>query len=183
MDSNQFCIMGDSGINTQDLAFIGLGTNLGNRKSMLVKAVEALQDDGFEVVFCSSVYETLPWGVLDQPNFLNMVVAGKWMGSPQDLLKLCLEIERSMGRVRTERYGPRTIDLDLLAFGDHQLDLPGLQLPHPRMHERAFVMVPMEEIAPEYVIPGLGCTVAFCLRSLPDADKIDVKRWVELDPN
>ncbi len=99
-------------------------------------------------------------GVLDQPAFLNQVVAGGWNSDPRSLLDLCLRIESEHGRQRTVRWGPRTLDLDLLLFGDVIIDEPGLHLPHPRLEERSFVLEPLNELAPEMLHPALGLTVS-----------------------
>ena len=131
-------------------AYICLGSNIGDRKNYLLNAVESLHAlPGITVVRCSSIYETEPVDYTEQPLFLNMVIAVSSSLSPIDLLDSMLEIERESGRVRDIRYGPRTIDLDLLLYGEEKLDTDRLTLPHPRMMERAFVLVPLLEIMPE----------------------------------
>ncbi len=104
--------------------------------------------------------ETDPVGVVDQPPFLNGAVAVETTRSPRELLELLLEIERSLGRVREERWGPRTIDLDLLLYGDEVVDEPGLRVPHPRLHERRFALEPLADLDPELQVPGRGTVTA-----------------------
>lgn len=138
-------------------AYVGLGANLGAREITVLRAVDLLAAaDGVEVVAVSRLLETEPVGVADQPPFLNGAVALDTTRSARDLLDLLLETERSLGRVRRERWGPRTIDLDLLVYGDETVDEPGLHVPHPRLHERRFALEPLAELDPELEIPGLG---------------------------
>jgi 2-amino-4-hydroxy-6-hydroxymethyldihydropteridine diphosphokinase len=139
-------------------AYIGLGANLGDREATLTRAIELLGERaGVEVVAVSSFRETDPVGYLDQPRFLNAAACLDTYLTPQELLATLLEIERELGRVREgQRYGPRTVDLDLLLMDGLVLDEPGLELPHPRLHERAFALEPLAELDPELVIPGYG---------------------------
>jgi 2-amino-4-hydroxy-6-hydroxymethyldihydropteridine diphosphokinase len=138
-------------------AFVGLGANLGSRESTLRRAVELLAEaDGVDVLSVSQLRETAPVGVLDQPPFLNGAVAVETTRTPRELLDLLLEIERSLGRVREERWGPRTVDLDLLVYGDEVVDEPGLRVPHPHLHERRFALEPLAELDPELDVPGRG---------------------------
>ncbi len=131
-------------------AYVALGANLGNRESSLTDAIRRLQEDsGLEVVRISAAYETAPVGYTDQPSFLNMAVCLRAEMDPVSLLRRLLAIEQEMGRVRDIRWGPRNIDLDLLVYGDESLDTPELTLPHPRMGQRAFVLVPLRDIWPE----------------------------------
>jgi 2-amino-4-hydroxy-6-hydroxymethyldihydropteridine diphosphokinase len=142
------------------LAYIGLGSNLGDREETIRRAVELLGNARI-----STLIETEPWGYADQPLFLNAVAELETDEPPRALLARLLEIERELGRTRDgPRYGPRTIDLDLLLYGDDRLDEPGLGLPHPRLHERAFVLEPLAELAPELVVPGLGPVKALLSR-------------------
>jgi 2-amino-4-hydroxy-6-hydroxymethyldihydropteridine diphosphokinase len=134
-------------------AYVGLGANLGDREATIRRAVELLPD----VVAVSTLIETDPVGYLDQPRFLNGVAALETELEPRELLNLLLEIERELGRTRDgPRFGPRTIDLDLLVYGQTQLDEPGLTLPHPRLHERRFVLEPLAELDPGLAVPGRG---------------------------
>jgi 2-amino-4-hydroxy-6-hydroxymethyldihydropteridine diphosphokinase len=136
-------------------AFLGLGSNLGDRRGHLAQALRKLGGDpAIAIVRGSSVYETKPVGVLDQPDFLNMVVQIKTSLPPLDLLAVCLGVETGVGRERLQRWGPRTIDLDILVYGGVTLNDKHLALPHPRIHERSFVLLPLAEIAPELWLKG-----------------------------
>jgi 2-amino-4-hydroxy-6-hydroxymethyldihydropteridine diphosphokinase len=141
------------------LAYVALGSNLGDREATLRGAVATLAaEDGVEVSAVSTLVETDPVGYLDQPRFLNGVAALDTTLGARELLMLLLEVERRFGRSRegVPAQGPRTLDLDLLLYGDLVLDEPGLQVPHPRLHERPFVLEPLAELAPGLEIPGLG---------------------------
>lgn len=139
------------------IAYIALGANLGDRQANIQTALRRLaQLPTIELVRVSSLYETAPVGTADQPDFLNLAVAARTSLAPQALLDALLHIENQMGRVRTERWGPRVIDMDLLLYGGEQVSLPGLTVPHPRLRERAFVLIPLAEIAPELTLPGDG---------------------------
>ena len=136
-------------------AFIGLGSNLGDRLGNIARALERLgRAPGTDVVQVSSMYATEPVGKADQPEFFNAVAELRTGQEPGELLDTCLAVERELGRVRRERWGPRTIDLDILVYDELRADGPRLQLPHPRMCERAFVLIPLAEIAPGLVIDG-----------------------------
>ena len=129
-------------------AYLGLGSNLGDREALLARALERLTSPpGVWITALSSLYATAPVGPQDQPEFLNLAVEVTTSLAPQDLLAACQAIETALGRVRAERWGPRTIDLDLLLYGELRLAEPGLELPHPRMLERPFVLQPLAEIA------------------------------------
>ena len=142
------------------LAYVGLGANLGDREATIRRAVELLG-----ATRVSTLRETDPWGYSDQPRFLNGAAEVETTEEPQALLERLLRIERELGRVRDgPRYGPRTIDLDLLLYGDLELDEPGLTVPHPRLHERAFVLEPLRELAPALVVPGRGPVEALLAR-------------------
>ena len=148
------------------LAYVGIGANLGPREETLRRAVDLLgRADGVEVVGVSELRETDPVGVVDQPPFLNGAVSVETTLSPRALLDLLLEVERSLGRVRGERWGPRVVDLDLLVYGIEVLDEPGLHVPHPRLHERRFALEPLADLNPELEIPGRG-TVSALLAAL-----------------
>ena len=138
-------------------AYIGLGANLGPKEVTLLRAVDLLAaEDGVEVLELSELRETPPVGVVDQPEFLNAALALETSLAPRELLDVLLRVERELGRERAERWGPRTIDLDLLVYGAETVDEPGLSVPHPRLHERRFALEPLAELEPELVIPGLG---------------------------
>ena len=135
-------------------AFVALGSNLGDRLATLQEAVDRLGGrPGIRVARTSRVYETDPVGP-PQPDYLNAVAMVETSLSARALLEACLDVERAMGRERGERWGPRTIDLDVLAYDHEQIDEPGLQIPHPRMHERAFVLVPLLELEADPPLPG-----------------------------
>jgi 2-amino-4-hydroxy-6-hydroxymethyldihydropteridine diphosphokinase len=139
-------------------AYVGLGTNLGDRAAMLRAALEQLRaEPGVEIVAVSSIRETDPVGVTDQPRFLNAAVALDTELSARELLERLLGIERRLGRTRDgPRFGPRGIDLDLLLYGDARIDQPGLEVPHPRLHERLFALEPLADLDPDIVVPGHG---------------------------
>jgi 2-amino-4-hydroxy-6-hydroxymethyldihydropteridine diphosphokinase len=133
-------------------AYVGLGANLGDRDGSIRRAADLLG-----AVRLSTIRETEPWGYADQPPFLNAVAELETELSPRALLDRLLEVERELGRTReAPRWGPRTIDLDLLLYGDLALDEPGLTIPHPRLHERLFVLEPLADLAPDADVPGHG---------------------------
>ena len=135
--------------------YIGLGSNLGDREERLRKAMTLLAaEPGIEVVQVSSLYETAPVGFVDQPPFLNAIAVLSTDLSPDRLLGICQTVEEQLNRRRSVRWGPRTIDIDVLLFDDEQLALPCLTVPHPRMHERLFVLIPLQEVAPDLVWGG-----------------------------
>ena len=137
-------------------AYLGLGANVGDRLANLERALELLNaTGGISVVKCSSIYETEPWGVTEQPRFLNAAVEVRTTLEPDALLSAGKEIEGRIGRVTTVRFGPRAIDVDILLYGNLLVDwqTPDLQIPHPRMAERAFVLVPLAEIGSEIIHP------------------------------
>ena len=139
-------------------AFVGLGANLGDREATLRRAVELLgADPELDVVALSTLRETDPVGYLDQPRFLNGAVELETALGARDLLDRLLGVERALGRERTgPRFGPRTVDLDLLLFGGEQIAEPGLRVPHPRLHERRFALEPLAELDPTLEIPRRG---------------------------
>jgi 2-amino-4-hydroxy-6-hydroxymethyldihydropteridine diphosphokinase len=136
-------------------AALGLGGNLGDPVAAFATVLRRLEaHEAVSRVSPSSVYRTAPWGKLDQPEFLNMAVLVETTLSARALLDLCLSLEREGGRERRERWGPRTLDIDILTYGGQTIDEPGLQVPHPRIAERAFVLAPLVEIAPGMMIGG-----------------------------
>ena len=140
-------------------AAIGLGANLGDAAATLREAIAALARlPATELLRTSRLYRTPAWGRTEQPDFINAVALVETALPPRELLDALLVVERSFGRVRLdgERWGPRTLDLDLLLYGDQVIDEPGLRVPHPHLHERAFALVPLVEIAPNAHIPGVG---------------------------
>lgn len=157
-------------------AYVGLGSNLGDRAGNLVLAVRGMMEASLCVTRLSSVYETEAVSEIRQPRFLNMVAEiGNTLPSPQQVLARLLRIEFALGRTREVKDGPRTIDLDLLLYGDVESDTEFLKLPHPCLPERRFVLKPLVEIAPRLVHPTLKLSAAELLESLED--KSEVKRW------
>lgn len=152
--------------------FIGLGCNMGDCRGNLRFALEGLAAlPGYQPRALSSLYLTAPVGKTDQASFYNAVACGKYGGQPLELLAGLQALERARGRVRMERWGPRTLDLDLLLFGQEILKLPGLEIPHPRLAERVFVLAPLQEIAPDQVLPRWGLTAGQLLERLPAAER------------
>ena len=149
--------------------FVALGSNLGDREANLARGVQGLREHGLVITARSSVYETAPVGGPAQGPYLNAVVKAETRLGPQDVLASCLDVEKDAGRVRTVANAPRTLDLDLLLYGDAVVRTGDLAVPHPRLHERAFVLVPLAEIAPEARHPVLGLTAAEMADRCPDS--------------
>lgn len=142
---------------TTTRAYLGLGGNLGKPAAAMAAALQALDaQETVNIIAVSSLYQTPPWGVSDQPDFINAAASLDTTLAAKALLDLCLEIEKSLLRVRNQRWGPRLIDIDILLFGNQRINEAGLQVPHPRMSERAFVMVPLAEIAPDLIVEGVS---------------------------
>ncbi len=155
------------------LVYIGIGSNLGDKVGNCRRAIEAIVSDGRNrIVQCSPLYQTEPVGKKDQDWFVNGVVAVETSMQPGELLDFLLTTEKRMGRVRKERWGPRVIDLDILLFGQEVIDEGGLQIPHPRLHERGFVLSPLRDIAPGLVHPLLGKTISQILTELPGEEGV-----------
>ena len=142
-------------------AYIGLGSNLGDRRAMIAQALEELRPRRV-----STIVETEPWGVVDQPRFLNAVAEIETDLGPAELLDRLLDVERGLGRVRKEKWGARTIDLDLLLYDDRRVDSDALSVPHPHLHERKFVLEGLAELCPERQVPGLDLTVRELLEKM-----------------
>ena len=152
-------------------AYLGLGSNLGDREENLRRALALFGEMG-EVTALSSVYETEPWGYAEQPSFLNMACGLRVALTPPELLAHAQDVERRLGRVRSIRYGPRTIDVDILLYGDLIIDTPDLCIPHPGIPERAFVLAPLAEIAPALEHPVLKRPIGALLMDAPGRDTL-----------
>lgn len=160
-------------------AYIGLGGNLGDVFANMKSALRALDlSNQISVKSISNVYKTPPWGMEDQDWFLNACVSVETSLTPQELLKACLEAELELKRVRNVRWGPRTIDLDVLIFGEEHIVEENLQVPHPRIHERAFVLKPMADIAPD--LPLQGKTIAEWLKNIDTSEIQKIDRTLTL---
>lgn len=162
-------------------AYLGLGSNLGDRQAHLRAALERLKREAGPLVALSAVYETEPVSYKDQPWFLNLACCIQTTLSPSELLDLAKRIEKELGRARQReiRFGPRPIDIDILFYDDLILDSPPLTIPHPRLHERGFVLIPLNEIAPQLRHPRLGLTIAQLRESWPGHES--VQRYGELN--
>lgn len=158
-------------------AYVGLGSNLGDRTGYLLLAVRGMLDAGFDVIRLSSIYETEPVEYEEQPPFLNMVaeLRGSVLPAPEQTLARLLRVEYALGRTRGVRMGPRTIDLDLLIFKDAQIETEFLTVPHPRLASRRFVLEPLNELVPGLVHPVLGKPIRELLATA--ADRSTVTRW------
>lgn len=153
--------------------FLGLGANLGQRETTLADARRQLAARGFHEQAASRLYVTEPVGGPPQPWYLNQVLGGETALSPRRLLAECRAVERIHGRRRSVRNAPRTLDVDILIYGDAVRDAPALRLPHPRLPERRFVLVPLAEIAPALLHPQLGLSIEELLRRCPDHAKVE----------
>lgn len=154
-------------VSSQDV-FLLLGSNLGDRLQILKSAEILVEERIGKIRSASSVYETAPWGVLDQPAFLNQILIVTTGLMPEEVLRIVLEIEHELGRIRYERWGARVIDIDMLYYQDLVMDTVRLTLPHPRLHERKFTLVPLHEIAPDFIHPLLLKTTSQLLAECSD---------------
>lgn len=149
--------------------FLLLGSNLGDRRSLLTETIKHIEQQVVPVTVASSVYETQSWGKTDEPDYLNQVIMLYTDEAPELLLHTLLSIEQEMGRERRMRWGARVIDVDILFYGDSVIDTPELQIPHPRLHERRFTLEPLAEIAPGFVHPVFNKDVLQLLNELHDS--------------
>lgn len=154
--------------------FLLLGANLGEREATLLKAKMLISEQIAPILVQSHLYETAPWGVTDQPSFLNQVVKIETDWLPLDILKKTLAIEKQLGRERRLRWGARMIDIDMLYYGDFILETTDLHLPHPRLHERRFTLVPLAQVAPDFVHPLLKKTNQELLEKCTDTGIVSV---------
>ena len=148
--------------------YLLIGGNLGNRQKNLEKAKELIVANAGQVGKTSSLYETEAWGMRDQPAFLNQVLFLFTKLDPRQLLSTILDIEHQMGRERTQKFGPRAIDIDILFYNDAIIDEPGLTIPHPQLHLRKFTLEPLYEIAPSFIHPVLNKSISDLLEDCPD---------------
>ena len=160
------------------IVFLGLGSNIGDRKNNFHNAIALLQPE-ISAAQMSSIFETKPVGYIDQRDFLNMVIKGRTNLDLYGLLEKAKSIENQLGRQKNVRYGPRIIDIDILLFGNTKFESPDLVIPHPRMLERAFVMIPIAEIDPLLVIPGTSKPVTEIARAWKGSNEI---HWYEPPP-
>ncbi|MEA5092804.1 2-amino-4-hydroxy-6-hydroxymethyldihydropteridine pyrophosphokinase [bioreactor metagenome] len=152
------------------IAYVALGSNLGNKKENLLQAIELLKNHGVNILAVSSFLVTKPYGVTDQPDFLNGAIKLEYDKSPEELLEVLLAVEQEMGRVRLRHWGERIIDLDLLLFGQEVIETKNLVVPHKDMENREFVLAPLAEIAPQVVLPNRNETIEKLLTNLRKRD-------------
>ena len=155
--------------------YLGLGANLGDRYGQLLGALGQL-DALLGGVEHSAVYESPPWGVSDQPSFLNCCCRGRWAGTPHELLRQVKAIEERLGRRPTRRWGERLIDIDILVLGAAIVSAPDLQIPHPQLPRRRFVCRPLADLCPTLLVPGLGRTAEDLAAGLADTEALEVYR-------
>jgi len=173
--------VGDRAPSSAVRMFLSLGSNLGDRLATLAQARVLLDGPGLRIVVTSSVYETLPWGVTDQPSYLNQVLEGQTTLSPRQLLHRCQAVETRLGRVRSTRWGPRIIDVDILLYGALEINEPDLTIPHPQLAHRAFVLVPLAELDAAVRVPG-GDSIRSLLEGVPDRVDVRVYRGDQESP-
>ena len=157
---------------TSQTVFLALGANLGNPKDQIERGIMSLNDHGVNVIARSSWFETEPVGMDDQPWFLNLVARASTLLDPYELLTICQQIEKWVGRIPSVRFGPRHLDIDILLYGDELIESEELTIPHPRMRERRFVLIPLLEIAPELEDPVLNQPYADVLSRLDEGKKV-----------
>ncbi|ELK48370.1 2-amino-4-hydroxy-6-hydroxymethyldihydropteridine diphosphokinase [Halobacillus sp. ACCC02827] len=165
----------------RNIAFIALGSNINTREEFLQDALTLLDEHAsIQITNKSAVYETAPVGYTDQADFLNMVIRVETDLAPSPLLAYCQVIEEELGRRRVVKWGPRTIDLDILLYNQEGVNEEHLKIPHPYMQDRAFVMVPLVDISCDVVLPHLNRKAQDVLERIPEAERAEVKRWGNL---
>ncbi|MEM6805501.1 MAG: 2-amino-4-hydroxy-6-hydroxymethyldihydropteridine diphosphokinase [Bacteroidota bacterium] len=152
------------------MIFLGVGTNLGNKTQNILQAYGHLEKSGVKILRKSALYHSEAWGIKEQDSFINAVVEVDWEGSPEDLLAICLEVEKQMGRERLYKWGPRLIDIDIICFHDIFIRSRTLSLPHPYYTQRAFVLAPLVELEPEWIDKSSGKTIQDLLKEIPPED-------------
>ncbi|WP_419882639.1 2-amino-4-hydroxy-6-hydroxymethyldihydropteridine diphosphokinase [Peribacillus sp. B-H-3] len=162
----------------ENIVYISIGSNMGNRKEIFADALRLLQNHSeIQVVDSSSLYETEPVGFLDQEDFLNAVIKAETSLKADELLVYCLQIEKELGRKRIIRWGPRTLDLDILLYNHENIETEDLIIPHPRILDRAFVIIPLLEIDPHITLPKMETPLRVILDNMQDKDKEGVRLW------
>jgi|SRR5699024_2604104 len=162
--------------------YIALGSNISPRMSYLQQAIDLLKEhDDITLTNCSAIYETEPVGYTEQDKFLNMVVEIETPLAAISLLTICQTFERTLGRKREIKWGPRTIDLDILLYNQENMETKELSIPHPRLHERAFVLIPLADINSTLLLPNIETTVAEALLALSSSEKEGVVEWAKGD--
>ena len=160
----------------KNISYLSIGSNMGERFDTFQKAFRLLSENPhIKLVACSSLYETDPVGYTDQDCFLNAVFKVETDLKPEDLLRSCMRVEQELGRKRDVRWGPRTLDLDILLYNHENVETEILSIPHPRMHERAFVMIPLMELEPDIILPKMNTSLSDLLEKIPD--KEGVRLW------
>ncbi|MFC7394755.1 2-amino-4-hydroxy-6-hydroxymethyldihydropteridine diphosphokinase [Scopulibacillus cellulosilyticus] len=158
------------------VAYIGLGSNMGDRHGYLYQALKKLDDNpGIDITSCSSIYETEPYGPVEQNEFLNMAIEVRTSLSPEELLKVCQTIEYSLGRKRDIHWGPRTIDLDILLYNRENIKMENLKVPHPELSKRLFVLTPLKEINAELTVPHMNKSIEQLYENLKSEE--GVRLW------
>jgi len=155
------------------LVYLALGSNVGDREQYIHAAIQGLSDRDVQIIRCAAIYLTEPREILNQPRFLNTVLEGSTSLDPDQLLKVCLEVEEVNLRTRDISKGPRTLDIDIIFFGREIIRKHGLEIPHPRFSKRRFVLEPLAEIAPEFVDPVSGKTIRQLLQEVSDPARVE----------
>ena len=150
------------------IVLMSLGSNTGNRLNMLTKALSELEGNGFCIIDKSKIWETLPWGMTDHPRYLNMCIKAETDICPEEIIITAKNIEKKLGRSKSTKWGPREIDIDIIAIGELVIETPDLSVPHRHMHERAFVLIPLKEVDPMFRHPVTGKTLEEMISALPE---------------